>query len=477
MRRLRRLSAVLLAALLLSFTAGSPMAQAAAPEPHAAATPVSHFIYMMQGDRTFDNYFGTFPGADGVPANACQELAVGHPKVGCIKPWRIPPGTTVSLSAGPNLVSRQRNDGLMNRFVAAFHSQGRDGSVVMGHYDSGAIPFYWSAAENYVLFDKFFASSPLGVQSNRNYWVAGAPTPSSNVDTDGEGGSVGSGYSQTTIFDRLQAAGVSWKFYVQNYQPQKAFKASTVASPDTQQAGVPLLNQPRFITDPNLSKHIVDLSQYYKDLASGNLPAVSYVATTTATERSARSLVAGEKLSKTIVTQLMLSKYWDSSAFLLSYDGSGGWYDHVLPPKADGPGYGLRVPALLVSPFTVQGTVNHSVFDTGSALAFIEQNWNVAPLGSRDAQANSLASAFNFQQAPRKAVLLPLQPTVSASAGSAPMTVYIAYTVALAIIAFFLTYAFVAPLGPVKSARARRDRQLATDSDEPTADLVEEPAQ
>jgi len=475
MRRLRQLSGVLLAAVLLSLTAGSPVALAAEP-PHAAATPVSHFIYMMQGDRTFDNYFGTFPGADGIPANVCQQLSIGHPSAGCVKPFTISAGSTPTLSAGPGLVNRQRDNGLMDRFVAAFHAQGRDGSVAMGHYDANALPFYWSVAQNYVLFDKFFASSPLGVQSNRSYWVAGASTPLAGTE-DAEGSSAAAGYSQPTIFDRLQAAGVSWKFYVQNYQPQKAFKASTVANPDKQQAGVPLLNQPRFITDPNLSQHIVDLSQYYKDLASGNLPAVSYVATTTATERSARSLVAGQKLSKTIVTQLMLSKYWDSSAFLLSYDGSGGWYDHVEPPKADGPGYGLRVPALLLSPYTAQGNVNHTVFDSGSALAFIEQNWNVAPLAARDAQANSLASAFNFQQAPRKAVLLPLQANTSASAGSAPMTVYILYTVALAIIAFFVTYAFVAPLGPVKSARTRKARRSATASDEPAAELVEEPAQ
>ncbi len=466
MRRLQRYSSVLLAALLLCFTVGAPAAKAAAPEPHPAATPITHFMYMMQGDRTFDNYFGTYPGADGVPKNVCQELSVDHPKVGCVKPFVLQTGSPASLSAGPGLVNRQRNNGLMNRFVAAFHAQGRDGTVAMGHYDATALPFYWSVAQNYVLFDKYFSSSPLGVQSNRSYWVAGASTPLVTVD------------NQPTIFDRLQAAGVSWKFYVQNYQPEKVYKAPSATNPNTQQVAVPLLNQARFVNNPALSKNIVDLSQYYKDLASGNLPAVSYIATTTATERSARSLVAGQQLSKTIVTQLMLSKYWDSSAFLLSYDGSGGWYDHVAPPAADGPGYGLRVPALLVSPYALPGSVNHTVLDSGSALAFIERNWNVAPLASRDAQANSLVSAFNFKNPPRKAVLLPIQPTVSASTSGAPKTVYIAYTAALAIIAFFLTYAFVAPSGPVKSARLRRRaRRSPPAAGEPVPELVEEPAQ
>ena len=167
-------------------------------------------MYMMQGDRTFDNYFGTYPGADGLPKNVCQELSVDHPKVGCVKPFVLQTGSPASLSAGPSLVNRQRNNGLMNRFVAAFHAQGRDGTVAMGHYDATALPFYWSVAQNYVLFDKYFSSSPLGVQSNRSYWVAGASTPLVTVD------------NQPTIFDRLQAAGVSWKFSCRTTSPKRS---------------------------------------------------------------------------------------------------------------------------------------------------------------------------------------------------------------------------------------------------------------
>jgi phospholipase C len=86
-----------------------------------------------------------------------------------------------------------------------------------------------------------------------------------------------------------------------------------------------------------------------------------------------------------------------------SYDGSGGWYDHVRPPA----GRGLRVPALLVSPYARRSQVNHRVLDYTSALRFIEQNWGVDPLTQRDTEATSIASAFDFSAPPRRAEVIP----------------------------------------------------------------------
>ena len=141
----------------------------------------------------------------------------------------------------------------MDMFVAAFHAQGRDGTNVMGHYNAEALPFYWGAARSYVLFDKFFSSSRLGERANRNYWVSGGPPPGQPT--------AAAAIDQPTIFDSLQKAGVSWKFYVQDYQPDKTYRAESVADPTTQPIRVPLLNQDRFIDDPELRSHIVDLTQ------------------------------------------------------------------------------------------------------------------------------------------------------------------------------------------------------------------------
>jgi len=170
---------------------------------------------------------------------------------------------------------------------------------------------------------------------------------------------------------------------------------------------VPLVDFRRFTHDPALAGHIVGLDQYYRDLRAGTLPAVAYVASSSGDdERSAPSIPAGQSLVGTMVTQLMLSRYWGSSAFMWSYDGSGGWFDGVRPPRAGTATLGLRVPALLISAYARKGQVNHTVLDYTSALKFIEQNWRLAPLASRDAQANSLTSAFDFAAGPRPAILL-----------------------------------------------------------------------
>jgi phospholipase C len=393
---------------LVSLTPGTALAdEATAP---AAASPIQHFVYLMQGDRTFDNYFGTYPGADGIPTGTCQLFVPGQPNKGCVAPFELQPGTDASLAAGPELINQQWDKGSMDQFVAAYHSQARDGSTAMGYYDDTALPYYWQLAKNYVLFDKFFSSTRLGENNNRNQWVTAASIPT---------GSTG-GYTQATIFDRLQAAGVSWKFYVQGYDPQKTYRAAAKDSAVTQNVRVPLLNQDRFIDDPAFSSHIVDMDQYYADLLSGNLPAVSFMSSSTATERSGSSIDSGQQLVSNLVTQLMLSKYWSSSALMVSYDGSGGWFDHVTPPQVDGDGYGLRVPAMLVSPYAQKGAVNSTVLDSSGALAFIEHNWNVAPLTSRDANAQSIDSAFDFAAGPRPASLLPSASTLLANTAATP---------------------------------------------------------
>ena len=108
---------------------------------------------------------------------------------------------------------------------------------------------------------------------------------------------------------------------------------------------------------------------------------------------------------QTLVATLMRSSAWRSSAFLWTYDGWGGWYDHVRPPR----GYGFRVPALLVSAYARRGRVDATRLDFTSILRFVEQNWRLAPLAHRDAHASSLMSAFDFRRGPRPARFISTQ--------------------------------------------------------------------
>lgn len=392
---MRRAFAIL-AVVVAVFGLASP---ARADDPSTrTTTPIRHFVFLMQGDRTFDNYFGTYPGADGIPAGACQPLVLDRPQSGCVKPFALHGRTPAALEPGQSVITAQFDHGKMDGFVAAYAAQGRDGTEAMGYYDNQDLQYYWNVAARYVLFDRFFSDAPFGYRINRSFWLSAAPP-------QGSGGAVPTGgYGDLpTIFDRLQAAGVSWKFYVQDYRPDETFRTRSATDPATQTVRVPLLNYARFLDDPRLRSHIVDLDQYYRDLSNGTLPAVAYVASSGASERSGRSIPAGQNLVRGMVTQLMLSPYWSSSAFMWSYDGSGGWYDHVTPPS----GYGLRVPALLVSPYARHGHVVHRQLDYTGALAFIEHNWGIAPLTDRDAKATSIASAFDFTAPARPAEIVP----------------------------------------------------------------------
>lgn len=421
MRTAHRLLGSLLGAGLLALSL--PLNAVAAPPPSApgrTATPVKHFLYLMQGDRSFDNFFGSYPGADGIPAGACQPLTLSSPSGNCAKPYELHGLSAPLLEPSTALITRQWDDGRMDGFADAFTRQGRAGSLAMGHYDARDLPFSWSAASQYTLFDHFFSDAPYGTRLNRSYWVAAAPPPGpagAPVPSTGYG-------DQPTVFDRLQAAGVSWKFYIQDYDPNATYQAIRKGDQVAQTQRVPLLDYTRFVKDPALRGHLADLDQYYRDLTAGTLPAVSYLATSTGSERTARSLPTGQATLRNLVTQLQLSSAWSSSALLWSYDGSGGWYDHAAPPKAaDGAQLGLRVPALLISPYSRQGAVNHTVLDSSSALAFIEHNWGIAPLTARDKASPGLTgshSPFDFAAAPRGAALVPSGPGAS-SAGRPPL--------------------------------------------------------
>ena len=432
----------------------APQAQrsAAIPRPRS---PIHHFIFLMQGGRTFDNYFGSYPGADGPPAGTCQARVAGSPRDGCVRPFVLSGVQTAPLSAGATVIKRQYGQGAMDGFVSAYQKEGRNGTLAMGYYNRRQLPFYWATARNYVLFDHFFSSAMYGSRVNRSYWVSAAPPPGSGRPAPGT--SYG---NQLTIFDRLQAAGLSWKFYVQDYNPKATYQTASGTSPDTQTVRVPLLNYARFVDDPALRAHIVGMDQYYQDLADGTLPAVAYMASASDNERSSRSIPGAQNMIHNLVTQLMQSRYWNSSALMWSYDGSGGWYDNVAPPHVAAAPLGFRVPALLVSAYARKGQVNHTVLDYTSALKFIEQNWGLAPLTPRDASAASLASAFDFAAAPRPPATIPAAGPNGGGLGRAPRaaprgTIYALYGVAVTVALLLFV------LAAVLSAQAARRRGAA----------------
>jgi phospholipase C len=408
----------------------------------AAGKPIQHVVFLMQENHTFDNYFSAFPGVDQPPDNVCQPnwipTPVPTPKpspsaspsvaptagssagpaasvtpaptsrakalpttapnptpapsaTACYQRFHLDSHRTVDLNHSASAALRAYDSGQMDGFSAAQSQYNLPLNLTMGYYDGTDLPLYYNLASDYVLADRFFSSAWGSSEINHMYAVAargGGPLPAT-------------GYDFTTIFDRLQAAGVSWKFYVQNYDPTINFRDKNLTSNKAAQLiWAPLLNFSRFVDDPALSSHIVDMSQYYTDLQNGTLPAVSYLAPSGLSEHPPGDITVGQTFGVSTVTSLMRSSAWSSSLFALTWDDWGGWYDHVAPPQVDGDGYGFRVPAIFVSPYAKSGTVDDTTYDFTSVLKFIEDNWGLPPLTARDATANSIANALDFSKAP-----------------------------------------------------------------------------
>ena len=389
MRR-RRLLLPLAGAVAMSLASLTAGASVAADEPGK----IEHLVVLMQENHTFDNYFGTFPGADGPPPGTCIPVDPAVKGGKCIAPYHLESTRTVDPHHGRDTALEAYNGGAMNGFVAAQNARNLPGEVAMGYYDGRELPYYWNLATDYVLADRFFSSSFGASLEGHMYWISGQGA--SSLPPAG-----GEGFKMQTIFDRLQEAGVDWKFYIQNYDPSITYRNQKPDSPKSAQLiWAPVLNFARFLDTPELNKRIVDLNEYYRDLQNDTLPAVAYIVPSGASEHPPGDITNGHYFGTKVITSLMRSKAWWNSLFVLTYDDWGGWYDHVPPPQVDAEGYGYRVPTLFISPYARHGTIDSTVYDYTSILRFIEENWKLEPLTARDATANSIGAALNLTQAP-----------------------------------------------------------------------------
>ena len=161
-------------------------------------TPIKHVIYLMQENHSFDNYFGTYPGADGIPEGTCMPTVPSDKNSACIAAFAIGGMGITDLGHSRAVFLEQLNHGRMNGFVAAHNKRNGEGRMAMGYYTGDDIPYYWNLADEYVLFDRFFTSALGGSVWNHNFWVSA--TPGSDEDSIPENGY---GEEFITIFDRL----------------------------------------------------------------------------------------------------------------------------------------------------------------------------------------------------------------------------------------------------------------------------------
>jgi phospholipase C len=328
----------------------------------AAETPLGHVVLLMRENRSFDHYFGRFPGADGLPAGA----PVTPARQDCIAD---PPHDEEAVQAA----------------AASGAFADPAARLVFAERD---VPLAWALARRFTLCDRYFASVLGPTFVNRLFSVAAA----AGDFTDNPTGIDPARLPRPNIVDRLDAAGVGWACYLAH-------------APDARYD--PVAYYPERESDPRANRSFAD---FLADAASGRLPAVSWVVPEDPlTEHPATPPQWGQRFAALVVRALATGPAWRDAALILNYDESGGFYDHVPPP----PGLGYRVPCTVVSPFARPGHVSHAVYDHASALALVERTFGLAPLGSRDAAASPLEDCFDFGHPTPDPVVFPPSPAVT----------------------------------------------------------------
>jgi phospholipase C len=323
-----------------------------------ATNPIKHVVVIVQENHTFDNYFGTFPGANGIS----HDPPTAHP-------YHIT--TWVSDLCHSTLCARaDYNNGKMDGFL-----QSEGSKQTFGYYDASDIPYYWGLAKNYTLFDNYFTSAMSPSLPNHLYLVAGqgAGVPDSVRLNPSD-------LKINSIVDSFSASKVSWAYY-SPYTVGNENALGLISSVNT--------NATR-MADLKLT------GEFLKDIQGGNMPSVSYVTSNDGeNEHPPSDLASGQAWTKSIISAIRASAYWSSTVILLTWDDYGGWYDHVTPPQVDKYGLGFRVPLLMISPFAKQGFIDHTLSDHTSLMKFIERVFNLAPVTQRDATASDLMGALN----------------------------------------------------------------------------------
>jgi phospholipase C len=418
------LTAIVLMALVSAVTAQPPAAGAVEPTVATSGGSIQHVIVVMQSGHSFDNYFGTRPGVDGIPAGVCEPVALGS--TSCVKPYHLSSEQArAGLSDASPVTKRAIDGGKMDGFVRA-QPNSSIGSVAMGYLDGSDLPYYWSLADRFTLFDHFNASSQAGALPNRLVAIAGQDGGIESNTPPAQGIDI------PNVFGQLNQAHLSWKYYVQGYQgPSKAPTAGELSR-------TPVLAMPSVTGTPANADRIVDTSQYFTDLTNGDLPAVSYVSSVDS-EKSPQSPTLGEAFVQSLINALMQSSAWSHTILLVTYADSGGWYDHAVPPTVGGVPLGLRVPAILVSPYARPGYVDNEQADTASIPALIDHVFHLPSLSAQEDVAGSLLTGINLHQKPiapaidSRATIL-ARPTVA--------IIYLLYLGALAITCLLIALAF-----------------------------------
>ena len=444
-------------AALALIAALSPARAQDAPKPVPGLEKINHVIVIYLENRSFDNLYGLFPGADGIAQAGATSTQVD--KDG--KPYdKLPPVLNTNMKpvapdtrfplALDNKPYRadayvkldqitgdawhryyqeqlQIDSGKMDKYVAWSDA----GSLVMGYYDGSPSPV-WQLAKDYTLMDEFHHAAFGGSFLNHIFMICGcapkfpeAPdeiiaklddkgglVKDGAVTPDGyavntlfaAGGPYPAGYpkarlvppqTDATIGDRLVEKGIDWAWFSGGWDDAIAGKPGPLFQFHHQ----PFAYFKKYaVGTPGAKAHLKDETDFIEGITKGELPPVVFFKPSGEDNEHPgySSILAGEYHTALLIDLIKRSPLWKDSAIVVTYDENGGLWDHVAPPAIDKWGPGTRVPALLISPFAKKGFIDHTVMDTTAIDKLIETRWGLKPLGSRDAASGDMTEAFQF---------------------------------------------------------------------------------
>lgn len=378
------------------------------PNAPLASTAIRHVVIVVQENRSFDNLYHGFPGADSASSGIASD------------------GTTLPLQ--PTTLENGQD---MCHFHSSFETAYDNGKldafdkeqacgIVNGVYgpigqskamysyvDPAELQPYWKMARGYTLADRMFQSNNGPSFAAHQYLIAGQSARASEVPTgspwgcDAPAGTTvnvlnSSGaevpgpfpcFDYSTLGDLLDAKAISWHYYAPALNTQSGRQFSAYDA----------IKHIRFGSD--WSDNVSPETQFLSDVQNGQLPGVSWVIPSFPnSDHPLSASNSGPDWVGSVVNAVGQSPYWSNTAIFVTWDDWGGWYDHVSPVEASAMGPGFRVPLLVISPYAKHGYVSHVPHSFGSILKFVEDDFSLGSLGQEDAISDNLLDCFDFSQ-------------------------------------------------------------------------------
>ena len=443
----------------------------------AAIHKIKHVIIVMQENRSFDSYFGTYPGADGIPMrDGVPTVCVPDPRGGCTRPYHDRAdvnggGPHAEANAVADVNGGQMNGFIRERDAARSKCKYRDDPAcsagakpdVMGYHTAAEIPNYWAYAKDFVLDDHMFEPVKSWSLPDHLYLVSAWSAKCRNrspmscvnnivgpygvaqfgkaVRQELATGKTSIDLAWTDITWLLYAHHVSWAYYVQpGIQPDCDNDAAETCAPVKQSASTPGIWNPLPLFGDVRQDHQLDniqsLDSYLRAARTGTLPSVSWIVPSGVdSEHPPASVHQGQAYVTAVINAAMKSPDWNSTAIFLAWDDWGGFYDHVVPKTVDQNGYGLRVPGIVISPYAKKGYIDRQILSFDAYDKFIEDDFlggqRLDPVtdGRPDPRPNvreeeeilgNLVNDFNFNQHPRRPVVLSVHPKTTLTGTPSP---------------------------------------------------------